>query len=233
MRNTVRLDHRRILGVIGLCAALLAFAPAACAADVEEPDDETIYSWTTAERVRRFEDAVAAYDRQDYGKAFELWLPLAQMGDLAAQRNVGHLLRRGQGTAADPERAASFYRRAAERGLPGAQANLGMMYLDGEGVSKDPVEAVTWLRLAAEAGHSDAQYELARLAESGVGMPVTPSYARRLYQAAAAQGHAMAAVRLREMTDGDLPGTATPGEALAPPEGEMVPRIEEEHPRPQ
>ena len=53
------------------------------------------------ERITAFQAGVAAYDAGDYTRAYEIWLPLAKLGDLAAQRNVGHLLRLGRGTARD------------------------------------------------------------------------------------------------------------------------------------
>ena len=61
----------------------------------------------------KFEEGVQAYDAGDQAAAFAIWLPLAKAGDLAAQRNVAHLLRKGLGVEADPTRALFFYERAA------------------------------------------------------------------------------------------------------------------------
>src|SRR3546814_9786452 len=44
-----------------------------------------------------FADGVKAYEAGDYKGAFDAWLPLAEGGDLAAMRNIGHLYRWGQG----------------------------------------------------------------------------------------------------------------------------------------
>ena len=72
-----------------------------------------------------FARGVVAYDVGDFNTAYSEWLPLARDGDLAAQRNIGHLYRLGRGVPQDFAVAANWYRRAAERGLTRAQANLG------------------------------------------------------------------------------------------------------------
>lgn len=110
-----------------------------------------------------FDAATRAYDRGDYVAAFKAWLPLAQDGDPAAQRNIAHLYRHGLGVAQDFERAFAWYRRAAELGLSRAQANLAEMYLRGQGAAADALEALRWFQRAAHQGHAISQYRLAQL----------------------------------------------------------------------
>ena len=128
-----------------------------------------------------FAVGVEAYERGEYQKAFEAWLPLAREGDPAAQRNVGHMFRRGLGVPKNFKKAAEWYRRAAEQGLSRAQANLANMYLRGQGVAKDVKLAARWFRRAAEQGHAIAQYNLGLLYENGVGVErIFPMHSPRL-----------------------------------------------------
>ena len=144
-----------------------------------------------------FQAGVSAYDRGDYETAYQTWLPMARGGDLAAMRNVGHLLRLGLGTEKDLPRALFFYRRAATRGLAGAQANLGLMHLNGEGTAPNPKEAARWFYAAARRGHVLSTYELGRLLEEGKGVEQSLEVAYDLYARAAAEGHQPAIERLR------------------------------------
>lgn len=136
-----------------------------------------------------FVEALGAYDRGQYGQAYNVWLPLARGGDPAAQRNIGHLYRFGLGRPQDFEIAVSWYRRAADAGLARAQANLAMMYLRGQGVEHDPVTAAYWMAGAAVQGHAIAQYNLALLHLRGEGVPRNEVVAVGWLYRAAQSGH--------------------------------------------
>jgi TPR repeat protein len=136
-----------------------------------------------------FADGVAAYDRGDYAAAYQAWMPLANGGDPAAQRNLGHLYRFGLGVAQDFGQAAYWYREAAEAGLAGAQANLAMMYLRGQGVEEAPETAAYWFQLAATQGHAVSQYNLGLLYLSGTGVPRDEARALGWFNLAAKNGY--------------------------------------------
>lgn len=157
---------------------------------------------------RQFRQGVEAYDAKKYARAFELWLPLAQNGDLAAQRNVAHLLRRGLGVEKDLRRARNFYEQSAEFGFVTAQTNLGVMLLTGEGGDEVPEEAAYWLDRAARGGHPIAQFHLARLYETGSGVAPNPGRALGWYALAARSGHQPSLDRLAELVM-ILPGPST------------------------
>src|SRR5258706_3307363 len=74
---------------------------------------------TAAEIAATFDSGVAAYDAADYEKAFKVWWDL-RYEDVAAMRNLGMMLRKGQGTTKDPKKAEELYLRASETGLPTA-----------------------------------------------------------------------------------------------------------------
>ena len=107
-----------------------------------------------------FEDATAAYERQDYATAMRLWQPLAEQGDADAQFILGYMYNKGEGVAENDAEAVKWYRKAADQGYAEAQNNLGAMYDKGYGVAENDAEAAKWYRKAADQGHADAQYNL-------------------------------------------------------------------------
>ena len=138
------------------------------------------------ERIKAFQAGVAAYDAGDYARAYEIWLPLAKLGDLAAQRNVGHLLRR----------ALYFYERAADAGLNAAALNAGTLLLGAEGIERDTEDAADYFMQAAQDGYPEALYQLALLTEAGDGTGKDPAKADRLMRLAAFLGHEKARARI-------------------------------------
>jgi len=151
---------------------------------------------TGAELAAIFDTGVAAYDAGDYEKAFKIWWDL-RFEDLAAMRNLGMMLRKGQGTAKDPDKAEEVYMRAAVAGLPTAQADLADMYLKGELGPPDMRKALPLLEAAAAANHPVAQFQLGQFYETGAPpfVPQDLETARQLYAAAASHGVKEAAAR--------------------------------------
>jgi uncharacterized protein len=105
-----------------------------------------------------------SYLKGDYNAAYEEWLPLAELGDVEAQYNLGVMYDEGAGVERDLAAAAAWYRKAAEQGFVDAQTNLGIMYYHGQGVARDPAEAAYWFREAASHGDDEAAGYLQRLA---------------------------------------------------------------------
>ena len=66
----------------------------------------------------------------------------------------------GTGVVKDQKEAATWYRKAADKGHSKGQYNLGVCYAEGEGVIKDQKEAATWFSKAADQAHKDAQFNL-------------------------------------------------------------------------
>lgn len=117
------------------------------------------------------EDGVAAYKAKEYGKAAELWRPLAEKGDPGAQYLLGTLYVEGKGVARDDAAAVKWFQRAANQGDPRAQYDLGASYAEGTGVAKSAVEAAKWFQRAANQGMPFAQLNLALLYAAGNGVP--------------------------------------------------------------
>jgi hypothetical protein len=156
---------------------------------------------TTSEREIAFAKGVVSYDEGDYAAAYAAWQPLADDDDLAAQRNLGHMNRKGLGVPVDYKEARKYYRAAAEAGLTNAQVNLAMMFLKGEGGAAKPRRAAKWFERAAKAGHPIAQFELAKMYETGEGRRRDMGKSLVMYRAAADQGHAPAQERLHAIGD--------------------------------
>ena len=118
-----------------------------------------------------FEDAWAAYLKQDYTTALRLYRPRAEQGDAGAQFMLGVMYDFGRGVPKDYVQAVKWYRLAADQGDARAQYNLGVMYDFGRGVPKDYVQAVKWYRLAADQGDARAQSNLGAMYALGQGVP--------------------------------------------------------------
>lgn len=163
----------------------------------------------------RFLKGVEAYDGGDFKHAFEIWLPLAQGGDLAAMRNVALLLRTGKGTDRDPKRALWFYEEAGSKGFGLAQLNAAFMHLTGDGVPKNLEAAAFWFHAAALSGSPIAQYNLAVMYERGQGVEKDLPKALGWYALASRSGSKLALDRLAALVP-SLEGPKAPKPGNAP-----------------
>lgn len=169
-----------------------------------------------------FAEGVRAYEAGDHKAAYEAWLPLANRGDVAAMRNIGHLYRWGQGVEKDISQAIHWYRMAAEKGFSRAQANLAAIYLQGdEGTPVNYEEAHKWFAAAAVQNLAVAQYNLGLMYELGLGVEKNEARALGWYNLAAKAGQPEAIERLSQLVISTEPplvkGVAVPGsEATAP-----------------
>jgi len=124
----------------------------------------------------------AAYDAGDYAKARRIWQPLAEKGDVQAQRGMGKLYEKGRGVERDFAAAIKWYRPAAEKGDAESQYRLSVGYGYGLGIQQDEAKAMEWLRKAAENGQKRAQRSLAKGYEDGLhGLPRDPDKAKYWY----------------------------------------------------
>ena len=103
-----------------------------------------------------FDAGYEATEAGDYETAYEIWLPLAELGDYAAQSNLGLMYSHGLGVSQDYAEAVRWYRLAAEQGNADAQYNLGLMYAYSKGVIQEYSTAHMWFNIAARNGDSDA-----------------------------------------------------------------------------
>jgi TPR repeat protein len=109
---------------------------------------------------------VAAFNRQNYVLASQIFIPFAERGDPAAQTYLGIMFETGRGLPQNYTEAAMWYRRAAEQGDSLAQYSLGLLYDRGQGVPQDIVEASKWLNLAAAAAPPRAREARIRIRDA-------------------------------------------------------------------
>jgi uncharacterized protein len=155
-----------------------------------------------------FHKGVAAAKAGDFAMAISEWKPLAEMGNVWAQFNIGLMYNKGTGVPQDYSEAAKWFRMAAERGEPKAQFNLGNKYVNGQGVSQDYVEALKWYRLAADQGDANAQANLGVMRENGWGVPQDFIVAHMWYNLSAGNGYEFGRIRrdsiAESMTDASV-----------------------------
>lgn len=148
---------------------------------------------------------VDAYDAGDFEAAYEIWRPMAEQGDAAAQSLLGLMYHQGQGVVPDNAQAARWYRAAAEQGFGEAQYSLGVSYYHGRGVVQDYAEAGRWFRAAAEQGVADAQFNLGVMYYNGRGVNQDDMTAHIWLNIAASNGDPEAASRRDLIADGMTP----------------------------
>jgi TPR repeat protein len=127
-------------------------------------------------------------------------LDLAAQGDAEAQYLTGWRYQFGDdGLPGDYEKAADWYRRAAEQDHPKAQNQLGLLYNQGLGVEKDYRMALHWYRKAADQGHKTSMANVGNAYYEGNGVAQDYKEAAQWYRRAAELGFVPAQRLLGEM----------------------------------
>lgn len=97
-------------------------------------------------------------DEGNYGRAFPLWLEIAQTGEATAIFFLARAYQEGLGVAVDGAKAVEWYRRAADAGIAEARFNLGLMHFHGDIIPRDGSVALDYLRPIADQGDAHAAY---------------------------------------------------------------------------
>jgi TPR repeat protein len=134
------------------------------------------------------EQGLAAFQREDFAGARDIWLPLAEQGDARAAYYMSLLYGQGKGVSRNKALAMEFLAAAARGGHPGAQFNLGNHYNQGLWVEERPERAAHWWRLAGAQDMVRAQHNLASLYYLGRGVGQDMEQARHWYARAAENG---------------------------------------------
>ena len=159
----------------------------------------------------QLEDANAAIKNEDYKKASELLLPLAEENNTEAQTLLGALYVNGQGVEEDFDKGMALIMKAAKQGFTpariqafrlcldlakqgdvGAMYNVGYMCLNGWGGGEYNTDVcLSWMENAGKMGHEKSAKILARIYKEGM-FGVTPDEVKVNYwnnlQAAFAAG---------------------------------------------
>ena len=132
--------------------------------------------------------AIAHYEHNDFGHAFDEFAEAAQRGNRLAQFNYAMMLMRGEGTVARPEEAVKWLRRAADNQMTHAQFAYGELFERGDLVPRSLEEANKWYERAAAGGHVEAQRALATNYFTGRGVARDYGRAFTWYKKAAESG---------------------------------------------
>jgi len=123
----------------------------------------------------------------------------ARSGDHWAQLNLGAAWDNGLlGLSVDTEKAAQWYRQAAQSGIAEAQFNLAHLMVTHTEIEGGAEQARIWFRKAAEQNMPDAQFLLGIMLAEGAGGAVEADKAVYWLRRAAAAGQQDAADYLQK-----------------------------------
>lgn len=130
--------------------------------------------------------------------------------DLAAVYTAGRA-----GVTQNFEKAAFWFREAADNGVANAAYNLGVLFHQGLGVERDLDRALYWYREAAKKNHPEAAYNLGIAHIEGIGTSYDAPLAAAFFETAANQGVIEAAYNLGLIYEnGLIGGSAKPEDAM-------------------
>lgn len=102
---------------------------------------------------------LAAFEAEDYTKAFRLLKPLADQGDAEAQCLVANMYHLGLGLERDVLEAVKWYKRSAAQGYGIASNNLAEIFMFGDQrIAVSQSEAKKWYQKAREQGFLHTRY---------------------------------------------------------------------------
>jgi TPR repeat protein len=142
------------------------------------------------------DDAIAAYERGDFGPARKSFERATAGGDPLAARYLAIMHRAGQGVKANDRQAVTYFRRAAEAGDLPSQLGLAELYEAGRGIRRNYPAAADWYRRAADRGSALAMTRLASLREQGLDSTADLSEAAVWYRRGAELGDSEAQAKV-------------------------------------
>jgi TPR repeat protein len=100
-----------------------------------------------------FSEGLSAFESEDYLRAFQILMPIAESGDAEAQCIIANIYHLGLGLEPDISKAVEWYRKAAEQGYGVASNNLAGIFQAGtHGDEPDAIAAKYWYEKAREQG---------------------------------------------------------------------------------
>lgn len=99
--------------------------------------------------------------KNDFEKAFALYLKAAKLGNLEAMCDLGYMYFVGQGVSVNEELSAYWYKKSADLGYVHSMRDIGQNYLNGYGVEKSVSTAMRYFALASENNYSHGTTDLA------------------------------------------------------------------------
>ena len=140
-----------------------------------------------------------AYKEGDYLRAFHIWDPLAQQGNVNALFNVAQLYRKGLGVSKNMIRAEEYYLKAAQGGHVLSARNLGVLYSRSDFPNYHLEEAVRWYAKAAIDGDAVSQFRLGSIFYKGKIVQKNRVKAYSWFYLAQEQGHKKANLIMKQL----------------------------------
>lgn len=137
---------------------------------------------------------------RDFAKAFHYLHGAALKGKSTSESKnlLGEFFLTGHTVPQNYEKAAKWYRKAAENGDRDAQSELAFLYFVGRGVEQDFEKALSWFEKAAMQGLAPAQYSLGIMFYSGNGVDVPDPVSAHAWLSVAAANNHPDAIRARD-----------------------------------
>lgn len=145
------------------------------------------------------QEGVAAFEAENYERAFRELKPAAEAGDAEAQYYLGSLSYRGSGIAQDITAARKWFELGARQGYAPAQASLAYILERGTDVAADQERAADLYRQAGNQGHVIAQRNLGLMHKEGEGVERDYEAAATWFRRAAEQGDGRSAREIGEI----------------------------------
>jgi SH3-like domain-containing protein len=136
-----------------------------------------------------YNQALDAYNNEDYKTALPIWRRLAAEGSADAQYALGVAYFKGEGVSRDLNDSMKWFEQAANSGNVQAMFNLGAAYWEGNGTRQSYSEAVEWWKKSAAADQSAAQYNLGLAYYLGKGAEQDLDQALQWIRQSAKNGH--------------------------------------------
>lgn len=151
---------------------------------------------------QHYQQAMEAFEKEQYQTAIQLFEQAAQQGVLEAQYSLGLMYQDGIGVSQDTTKAQYYFEQAVQQGSQQAQTHLNQIYYQQAMEAFEKGEYATTYRLfkqLADQGVSDAQYNLGLMYQDGIVVPQNKTMAKQYFEQAAKQGSKQAQEALRQL----------------------------------
>ena len=157
-----------------------------------------------------YEQAIRMHGLSNIEHVFDLYAKAAELGNPAAQYNIGMMYSNGEGVNVDYQQAVYWFRKSSDQNFAPAKFRLGEMYYFGMGgLPRNAKTAAGLFRHGAELGDADAQMNFAVMLGSGEGTPPDRDKALYWMEKADAGGHP-AARRYAALLEASADGLLSP-----------------------
>jgi TPR repeat protein len=162
------------------------------------PSADEATSSTTATTDKKLDDASAAFKRTEYAAAAEIWRPLAEQGNPAAEVGMGKLYDFGWGVPQDRVQATAWYQKAADQGFAEGECTIGLGYVEGGRVQPHDISlGLALMKKAVDHGSGSCAESIGELYRVGLfGVSKDPVEAAAWHRRGAEMGDTLAEGRL-------------------------------------